>query len=894
MTRHYLTAVAILGIFTCMNVRAAEPTKLDAAQVEFFEKQVRPVLVAQCIKCHGPEKQKGGLRLDSKAAMLSGGDSGPAMIVGNADDSRLIKAIRYNDTIQMPPNKKLGDAQIAALTTWVKMGAFWPPEKTVRASEPGKDFQITTDDRAFWAFRPIRQQQPPPVKNAPWAKTPIDRFILSHLEEKGLSPVGPAERRTLVRRASFDLIGLPPSPEEMETALADNSEQWFEKVVDRLLASPQYGERWARHWLDLARYGEDQAHSFQPKLYPYGYFYRDWVVKALNSDMPYDRFLTEQLAADLLDEPNREERLAALGYFALGPVYYGNAKADELDDRIDTLCRGMLGLTVACARCHDHKFDPIPTKDYYSLAGIFQSTQFKEYPVADPKTAAEFEKANVAVTAKNSEISAFLKAESARLSQAMTAETARYMVAAWKLTNQRKANKALTVADFAKKEKLRDFVLERWVAYLFPKEADDRPHLADWRKMIAAQDASKDLSDDKEALAEVEKVAAPFQQRITELAAKPQAAEDALYKEVVGGLFDIPRNQVEKLLDAEAQKKLKVERAELDKLKKALPKIPVIHALTEGTSPANMKVYLRGNPATQGEEAPRRFLAILSADAREPFTQGSGRLQLARAIASKDNPLTARVLVNRVWMYHFGKGIVATPSNFGHLGERPTHPELLDYLASQFMAEGWSIKKLHRTIMLSAAYQLSSASDAANLRVDPANKLVWRMERRRLDVEPWRDAMLAVSGNLDKTMGGPSLDLASADNRRRTLYAAVSRHNLDPLLRLFDFPDPNITSDRRPVTTVPLQQLFVLNSEFMVRQSKALAARLLEVQEDDAARIRQAFLTVYGRPARDLEVELGLAFLKAEINAEKKGKALTPWEQYAQVLLSANEFMYVD
>jgi len=893
MTRHCLTAVAILG-FACLNVRAAEPAKPDAAQVEFFEKQVRPVLVAQCLKCHGPEKQKGGLRLDSKAAMLSGGDSGPAMIVGNADDSRLIKAIRYNDTVQMPPSKKLADAQIAALSTWVKMGAFWPPEKVVRASEPGKEFQITTDDRAFWSFQSIRQPQLPGVKNAAWARTPIDRFILSRLEEKGLGPVGPAERRTLVRRAYFDLIGLPPSAEDMDMALADSSEQWFEKVVDRLLASPQYGERWARHWLDVARYGEDQAHTFAAKLFPYGHFYRDWVVKALNNDMPYDRFLTEQLAADLLDEPNREDRLAALGYFALGPVYYGNAKADELDDRIDTLCRGMLGLTVACARCHDHKFDPIPTRDYYSLAGIFASTQFKEYPVADPKTAAEFEKANALVTAKNTDITAFLKAESTRLAQAMTAETARYMVAAWKLTNQRKTNKALTVADFAKKEKLRDFVLERWVAYLYPKEADERPHLADWRQVIGAQDGSKDLSADQEAVAEVEKVAAAFQERIRELAAKPQAADDALYKEVVGGLFDIPRNQVEKLLDAEAQKKLKAERAELDKLKKALPKIPVIHALAEGT-PANMKVYLRGNPATPGEEAPRRFLAILSGETREPFAQGSGRLQLARAIASKDNPLTARVLVNRVWMYHFGKGIVATPSNFGHLGERPTHPELLDYLASQFIAEGWSIKKLHRAIMLSATYQMSSASDPTNLRVDAANKLLWRMERRRLDVEPWRDAMLAVSGNLDNTMGGPSLDLASADNRRRTLYAAVSRHNLDPLLRLFDFPDPNITSDRRPVTTVPLQQLFVLNSEFMVRQSKALAARLHEVKdEDDAARIRRAFLRVYGRPPRDVEVELGLAFLKAETSAEKKGKTLTPWEQYAQVLLSANEFMYVD
>jgi hypothetical protein len=580
---------------------------------------------------------------------------------------------------------------------------------------------VTAKDRQFWSFRPVREPAVPRVKDAAWPKSPIDRFVLAKLEEKGLHPVGPADKRALIRRATFDLIGLPPTPAEVDAFLADESPDAFAKVVDRLLASPHYGERWGRHWLDVARYGEDQAHTFQSRKYPDGWRYRDWVVKAFNDDLPFDRFVREQIAGDLLDGPDRAAGLAATGFFALGPVYYGRATADELDDRVDTLTRGFLGLTVACARCHDHKFDPIPQADYYSLAGVFSSTGYKEYVVTadgvDPKA----------------------------------------------------------------------------------------------------------VSDPTDKMAR-------------------------------------------------------------DKAKE--PRKPVVHALAEGPNPANMRVHLRGNPATLGDEAPRRPLRVLAGDDPPPFTAGSGRLELAKTIASKDNPLTARVFVNRVWMHHFGRGIVGTPSNFGTLGERPTHPELLDYLAARFVAEGWSVKKLHRAIMLSATYQLGSKHDEANARVDGDNQYLWRMNRRRLEVEPWRDAMLAVAGNLDRTPGGPSADLSKPDNVRRTLYGAVSRHNLDPVLRLFDFPDPNLTADRRPVTSVPLQQLFVLNSDFMARQSKALAARVTATGTDEAVRIRTAFRLLYGRPPTAREVELGTAFLAAGGDGA--------WEKYAQVLLSANEFAFVD
>jgi hypothetical protein len=495
-----------------------------------------------------------------------------------------------------------------------------------------------------------------------------------------------------------------------------------------LLASPQYGERWARHWLDVARYGEDQAHTFEARKYPDGYRYRDWLVLALNADMPYDRFITEQIAGDLLDGPDRQGSLAALGFFALGPVYYGKAVADELDDRVDTLTRGFLGLTVACARCHDHKFDPISTKDYYALAGIFASTDYKEYVL------------------------------------------------------------------------------------------------------------------------------------------KPQG--------------DIDEEAVS--LPTDKMKKVKG---------KAQPRPPVIHSLTEGKKPANLRVNIRGNPNNLGEEAPRRFLGILAGDEPPLFKNGSGRLELARAIASKDNPLTGRVMVNRVWAHLFGRGLVGTPSNFGSLGERPTHPELLDHLASRFMAEAWSIKKLTRAILLSEAYQRASKYNEHNAKRDPDNRLLWRMNRRRLEVEAWRDAFLAVAGNLDRAIGGPPSDLSAPENRRRTLYGAVSRHNLDSLLRLFDFPDPNLTSDRRPVTTVPLQQLFVLNSDFMVRVSKAFAARVQDGPEsDEPSRIRRAFLLAYGRPPTEREIRLGMQFLASAGTAG----GLSAWDRYGQVLLSANEFTFID
>ena len=786
----------IIGIGLAALLLAA-PAAIAAGDdpAEFFEAKVRPVLVTRCVACHGPDKQKAGLRLDTPDGMKKGGESGPVVSPGKPEASRLVEAITYHDeSLQMPPKAKMSDSEIEALTRWVKSGALWPEPKASRSASDEKGGTVSAKDREFWSFRPVKKVEPPAVKDAAWSKSAIDRFLIAAMEKKGLSPSPRADKRALIRRVTFDLTGLPPSPEEVEAFVKDESPGAFAKVVDRLLASPHYGERWARHWLDLARYGEDQAHTFQARVFPQGYRYRDWVVNALNADMPYDRFLTEQIAADLVEGPSegKRDRLAALGFFGLGASYYSGsptAVADERDDKLDTLCRSMLGLTVACARCHDHKFDPIPTTDYYALAGVVASTVYKEYPDAPAEEVAKYDKAQAAVDARTKEIAEFIRVEGAKVPErAAREESARYVVAAWTLANRRKADPKLTGAAFAKAEGLRAEWLDRWTGYLSDKKAvEGRPQLARWREIVAKEDPKKDVSKDPAAIAAVKTAAEALQAHVKAIAGPPRRIG-----RVRGGRpgqrrrpAQAPRGrqegdpgdrggrqgssrpgrgkQVEGFLDAEAKTALKAKRAELDRLKKSAPaKYSVIHAVADSASPSNLRVHLRGNPANLGDEVPRRFLSVVSTGVAKPFRQGSGRLELARAVASKDNPLTARVVVNRIWAQHFGRGIVATPSNFGAMGERPSHPELLDWLAARLIEKNWSLKAIHREILLSAAYAQSSVASPKAREVDGDNVFLSHASRRRLEIEPWRDAMLAVTGELDPKLGGPSADLSSS------------------------------------------------------------------------------------------------------------------------------------
>ncbi len=787
--------------FPMLLMAGEEPAASEAdrrAEDEFFETRVRPVIFDRCLDCHGREKSKGGLRLDSREAMLKGGESGPVVLPGKPDSSRLIAAIRYDGDVQMPPKGKLKEEEIAALSEWVKRGAQWPEARargatsaTVHSSGPtlastvASTSGITPQQRSFWSFQPLRDPAPPVIKNVAWPASTLDRFILARLEEAKLSPAPEADKTTLIRRAFFDLTGLPPSPEEVAAFVGDSSPDAFARVVDGLLASPHYGERWGRYWLDVARYGEDQAHSFQPRLYPNGYRYRDWVVRALNRDVSYDRFVRDQIAGDLIEGegPERAERLAALGFFACGPVYYGDAQRhDQYADRIDTLTRGFLGLTVACARCHDHKYDPIPTADFYALEGVFASTEYVEVPAVAKEVVDAYKAGQAAIGAKDKEINSYLKAEAERLKVKVSG-------------NQFKA--------------------------------------------------------------------------------------------------------VESKLPEQAKKKLAAMRGELAGLKKkAPPQYAVIHTLGDGARAIDAPVLYRGNPSTPGSKVPRHFLSVLGGD-QTSFAHGSGRLDLALAIASKDNPLTARVMVNRVWQHHFGRGLVESASNFGALGDRPSHPDLLDWLAGRFVASGWSLKVLHREIMLSSTYRQSSRLDSRGYAVDPENALLWRMNRRRLDVEAWRDAILAVAGRLDAKIGGPPVNLDQAANERRTLYAAISRHDLAWMLRLFDFPDPNITSGGRVETTVPIQQLFVLNSEFMISNARAVAARLTNRTDsrslrNDDDRIMRAYWLLFGRPATERERRLGMLYLRGADAPVSPRTDLSRWDRYAQTLLATNEFLFID
>jgi hypothetical protein len=881
--------VPLLGLLLIALVLPGRSLADDAKGLEFFEKKIRPVLIENCYSCHSKEhkKNRGGLSLDSRAAILKGGESGAAVVPGKPEQSLLLQALEHKGELKMPPKGPLSAEAIADLTAWVKRGAP-APDGTAQVV---KDIDWK-EARKFWSFQPVRRPALPAVKKTSWISNEVDRFILARLESEGLTPVSAADRRTLIRRATFDLTGLPPTPEEVESFVNDKSPDAFARVVERLLASPRYGERWGRHWLDVARYAEDQAHTFAVKLNTMAWRYRDWVIDALNDDMPFDRFATLQIAADLVADARVKDR-SALGFFGLGAVYYKNSNAalvvaEELDDRVDTLTRGFLGLTVACARCHDHKYDPIPTQDYYSLAGVFHSSKLADVPLAEKLEVERYTQAQKQATDADNALKDFVTSEKMRLAEDRADQLAVYLTAAWKV----KA-KGQSVNTVAREEKLESATLDRMVKLLNPTSnlGKNLKPLIDWRRMPADKDA-----------AEVARLAQQLQEQAEEsrkTADRSKKSGKGMDRTLFGvffsetGVFAPSDNELKRKMPAEKMTEYEKMRVHADGLKKAVPPAPPIaHAMIENGR-EDLKVYIRGNPATQGVVAPRRFLRILAGDDPPPFTKGSGRLELAQAIASKDNPLTARVIVNRVWMHHFGKGIVGTPSNFGALGEKPTHPELLDYLADEFVRQGWSLKQLHRLIMLSSTYQMASSASADNEKKDPDNRLLWRMNRRRLDVESWRDALLHVSAQLDASLGGPTVPLGSG-NVRRTVYAKISRHDLDGLLRLFDFPDANITSEKRTETTVPQQQLFVLNSPFVIDRAKALAARVKAAAKDDDGGVALAYRLCFARPPSAAEAALGKLYLSSSDGDESSKNQLTRWERYAQVLLGSNEFLYVD
>jgi hypothetical protein len=759
--------VAVTGGLRPPLAAAAEPTP---AQVEFFENKVRPVLAEHCFKCHGDKKEMAGLRLDSAAAVKKGSENGPVVVPGEPAKSPLVKSVRRETDSPMPPNKPLPPDAVAVLAEWVQLGAPFPADAAVQKRPDA----ATT----HWAFQPVRNPAPPAVGPGRVVNNDIDRFVAAKLDAANIPESPPADRRTLIRRVSADLVGLPPTAEQADAFEADRSPDAYEKLVDRLLASPQFGEKWARHWLDLARYSDTKGYVFtEDPRFPYAYTYRDYVIRAFNEDKPYDRLVIEQIAADKLDLGSDKRPLAAMGYLTLGRRFLNNTH-DIIDDRMDVVTRGFLGLTVQCARCHDHKFDPIPQADYYSLYGVFaSSTEPKELPlIGEPEQGEEYRK---------------FEAELAKLEAAVA-----------DLRTRRTAARTAVLGG----------LVGPGVAAADPRRVLNR----------ADQDEIGRLQRKADAL------------RASSPAAPPRAM-----------------------------------------------------VLADAPGPTDPVVFLRGNPGNPGPRVPRRFLAVATVGERKPFTQGSGRLELAKAIADPKNPLTARVMANRVWAHLFGAGLVRTPSDFGLRSDPPTHPELLDHLAARFAGEdGWSVKKLIRRMVLSAAYRRSSELRPEQAKADPENRLLARANRKRLDFEGLRDAILSAAGTLDLSkVGGRSVDLFKAPfPKRRSVYGHVDRQNLPGTFRAFDFASPDQHTPQRFRTTVPQQALFLMNSPFVAEAAQAVAARpAVAAAAGPAAKATAVYRAVLGRSPAAPEATAAAEFLAAG----------TP-DQLAQVLLLSNEFAFVD
>jgi hypothetical protein len=819
LPRSYLLAVsAATGLLIASPLRGAEPSA-DAAR--FFESRIRPLLVESCFKCHADKKQRGGLRVDSRAALLAGGDQGPTFVPGKPQESLLIKAVRHEDELKMPPMKKLPKEQIADLTQWILMGAPWPGSEAVAPAPRKQEFSISERDRAHWAFQPVKRSSVPTVQNPQWVRNPIDAFILAKLEEKGLSPNSLATRRDLIRRVQYDLTGLPPSPREVEQFVADSSPDAYEKLIDRLLASPRYGEKWGRHWLDLVRFAETNSYERDGRK-PNAWRYRDYVIRTFNDDKPYDRFVREQLSGDEIPDGGADG-IVATGYYRLSiwddePTDRELARYDELDDIVATTGQVFLGLTVDCARCHDHKIDPIPQKDYYRLVSFFHNINpYRNGGPTDERPLGSEVENRRAFEQKREELQG-----------------------------------ALTVFE------------------------------TDFRK---------------------------------------------LYEQIHGKAVDssemprLIRTEGSKLLGGERHQRYSEQRRELQALlRRKLTGEAALCVTESGSHAPDTFVLLRGNPHVKGDRVEPAFPVILGGVKPIIPTPPSGakttgrRRILADWIASPNNPLTARVMVNRIWQYHFGRGIVRSSSNFGLQGDKPTHPELLDWLSDEFVRRGWSLKAIHRLILTSNAYRMSSRANAKALSADPANDFFWRFDMRRLTAEEIRDSVLELSGTLNLKMYGPGVYTAIPrevlagqsmpgngwgqspfeEQCRRSIYVHVKRSLLTPILESFDTAETDRSTAVRFVTTQPTQALALLNGDFVNKQAGLFADRLRhEAGADRDMQVRLALSLTTTRRTSEAEVRRGLDLLKA-LRSEDGVSEEAALRYFCLVVLNMNEFIYLD
>jgi hypothetical protein len=1076
---------------------AESPAKPTAEQVEFFEKRVRPVLLDRCIDCHGEDEAESKLRLNSLAEMLKGGTRGPAIVRGKPEKSLLIIAINHGELLQMPEKEKLPTREILDLTAWVKMGAPWPNAKLPNAKLPNAKLptvaadsgqagkrEFTEEEKNFWAFRRVDPGQAPKVKDAGWVRSPIDRYVLARLEAKGLRPAPLADKRTLIRRATFDLTGLPTRPEEIKRFLDDTSAAAYENLIDRLLASPRYGERWGRHWLDVARYADSNGMD-ENLAFIQAFRYRDWVIKALNDDLPYDRFVHEQLAGDLLPKQESESAAAingrriATGFLSIGPKMLADddplkKEMDIIDEQISTVTKAFMGLTLECARCHDHKFDPLTMVDYYALAGIFKSTKTmnnfkvvaewheydlntsgaqKEYEaklaeldrrIGDLLTAAgsefraaqqklagkylaaaaeflrlggkldetggkplgesvkpadltgrgvlreaeTFERGNVGrlTTGYGAGIGVILnvgpmpnfaefdvdiaaagdyqlelryaaaEARPLRLSingRAVKNNAASQVTGGWNPDRQKwfvegtfsltkgknvvrldrpdgpypHVDKLLLVSVSGSKDgtkdgklprttrelagqfKLNEEVLKQWIRYLPAAQKAGGPL---WQPLVAHQ-----KKPDAQQSASLDALAVEYQKRFD--ASARSSAPTAVLKpfrsllDAADGPLRLPKHP-ERFFHTEQSQQLTSLRSQRQQFAANKPRGGKAMGVTEGKV-QNVRIHLRGSTLTLGREVRRQFPQIIAGDQKSPVdVKQSGRLQFAHWLTSPDHPLTSRVMINRIWRWHFGAGLVRTPDNFGRLGERPTHPRLLDWLAREFVLRKWSMKAMHREIMRSSTYRMSTAYDAKAAAADPENRLLWRFNRRRMEAEEVRDALLAMGGNLDLSLGGQLMKfknrayvtgtgstLTSYNNNRRSVYQPVLRSAVYQVFQAFDFADPSVLNGRRATTTVTPQALFMMNSDLMSDNAGRMADALLARDElSDADRIALAYERGLGRPPSAAETARMIAFVE-QIAKALRSKDISAnqarqkaWRSLCRVVMASNEFIYIE
>jgi hypothetical protein len=961
---HKLFALALVLItFAASAIRAGDP-----ASEEFFEKRVRPILAGTCFRCHGGQKVQGKLRIDAREALVKGGESGPAIDVEHPEKSLMLSAVRRDaDVSAMPPDKPLAPREVEDLAAWIKAGAFWPKQAAKFEAAP------------HWAFQPLANPRIPAVKHTAWPQTSIDAFILAKLKAEGLEPSRLADRRTLIRRATYDLTGLPPTPVEVATFESDASPAAFEKVIDRLLASPAYGEHWGRHWLDVVRYADTAGENSDHPL-PHAWRYRNWVIDALNRDLPYDQFLREQLAGDLLPSKSPEEaaeRIVATGYLAIARRFGHEIDKEmhlTLEDALDNLGKTTLGLSIGCCRCHDHKFDPLSVEDYYGLYGILDSTKFP-FPGCEPQqqprdlvalplnpaaadearnidaqiaqVEAERQSLNAKASAKAKDLQRWIKLSSKKLASGeiddgkeaawpelklsvKQGEVIQLSVAPrgnhgadttrieWELAESGPEKRTWNVADLLDKLTANNpngpwaFLDLQTEPLLLPEslsEISGKKELQAWRN----GDTPSVLVNRSEMAVKV----------WTELAGKsffvhpgPKGPVGVAWISPIDGDLTLRGKiadahpggpdgvawQIEHFASADVGQALAVlgeqraKAAELERRKRELmsvrPVSPMAYAVREGT-PHHARIQKRGEPTDLGDEVPRKFLDALGGFKLES-TSGSGRLELANWITSKENPLTPRVIVNRVWQWHFGRGIVATPNDFGTRGAPPTHPELLDHLASEFAKDGWSLKKLHRRILLSATYQQAA------------------FQRRRLTAEEIRDTLLVAGGELERTPGeahpfppentwnftqhGPFA--ADYDTARRSVYVMQKRNRRHRFFTLFDGADPNSSTAARETTTVPTQALYFLNDPLVHAMSVKLAARVMAASPEEPARLNFVYELLLGRQATADEQRDAAAFFKeysaALADRPEIERPALAWQAYARVLLSSNEVWHVE